>query len=263
MHSGDHFVLKIKKQHFITAFILIFLLLGLLGTTIYQGYKSQFIKLQKLRAFPEGELTLSTPQLPLSSHVVLLGDSRMSMWKFHNNGVFSVDKSSPLSLPTINLAVGGTTSSQTLLRIKNLSWSKNVRHIVIIESGINDLHWLGGVDDEMRDVVVNQLKYNLTKMSEYLVSLDQTVVMMTVWPPGNVPLIRKPFWPKQSLKLIDDINQHIKGLAKVGVTVWEAGAELAGPDGMISAEYIDSAFFLHINKAGYETLSRNLPLLHY
>ena len=235
--------------------------MGIAGVgVVYLGYYAQFIKMQTLRTAPLGEPLARSTMLPDNPHVIMLGDSRLAMWPDLKGGAFASMPNTPLSLPVENRALGGTTSSQTLLLTHRLPWSSTVKHTVLIESGINDLHWLGGASTDQQKQVLRQLKTNLSAMTAFLASHGQNVVLMTVWPPGKVPLIRTPFWAAQTLDWIDEINQHIHGLASPQIQVWDPAALLSTPHRQLKNAFVDADFFLHINPQGYQTLRRNITL---
>jgi len=230
--------------------------------TVFFGvkeYKAQFIKLQKLRTFPIGEISENTNKLPINPHVIMLGDSRLSMWDTGYNSSSYLRFSESFTLPVKNMAIGGTTSSQTLLRVKSLPWSNSLRHTAIIQSGINDIHWLGVEDKPTQKLIIAQLKKNLLEMVSYLEYHNQKVIIMTLFPPGKVPLVRRMFWAQKSMEWIEDINQYIHQLSSSNVIVWDVSNILSTQGGYLSPKYIDPDFFLHINKRAYKKLSENLP----
>jgi lysophospholipase L1-like esterase len=258
LFTNTQFTIKVSKVRLAFVFLLTVITFASVTLVGYQAYKKQFLKLQTLRTFPKGEVIPSN-NLPAEPHVIMLGDSRLSMWAIKPQTFFSSTGSTFLSLPVRNMAIGGTTSSQTLLTIRDLSWSNQVQHTVIIESGINDIHWLGGVDKLTQNLVIANLKKNITKMSELLSSHGQKTVLMTIWPPSRTPLIRQPFWAEQSIEWIEEVNEHIRKLETSNIIIWDASLILSTESGYLLKEYIDPEFFLHMNTWGYRALREKVP----
>lgn len=206
-----------------------------------------------------GEINQNTNKLPSTPHVIMMGDSRLQMWKINAKTLFAQNTSTKFLLPVKNMAVGGSTSSQTFIKIKHLLWDRHVSHTVLIQTGINDIHWLGGSNKNLQKNTIMQLKNNLSEITKLLKSLNQKVVVMTVFPPNKVPLIRQLFWSPKTLSWIKEVNIHIKTLSDDNVLVWDTSTVLSSNNGYLLPNYIDPDFFLHINQSGYKALHHNMP----
>jgi lysophospholipase L1-like esterase len=86
--------------------------------------------------------------------------------------------------------------------------------------------------------------------------MGTTVVLTTVFPTGDVPLARRPFWSSEIETAVLDVNETIRSLASERVIVLDAFAVLVDEDGRLRHDYANDE--LHLNDTGYKVLNREL-----
>lgn len=217
----------------------------------YSMVREYYRELNEVRLNPIGARNFDRePVVPSGRAIaVLFGDSRAAQWQ-------------PLpdvpDLTFVNRGIGSQTSEQALLR-----FDEHVAplrpEVVIIEIGVNDLKAVGMLP-QRRSEIVSALKANITEMLRRARVLGAHVVLMTVIPPGNLPLERRLVWSDEIDVALVEVNQWIRSQATDGVVVFDADPILTGPDGTTKQRY--QRDFLHLNGEGYEHLSAGLaPLL--
>ena len=216
------------------------------------GLSSSFEKLQHARVFPLGYVhdTSASPAFPQSTWLAVYGDSRAYLWP-----IAPVAGGREFN----NLAHGGVTSSQLLLQLQTGPVTRSTW--AVLQIGINDLHSLGVM---LQDAAVARanLQSNLRECVRLLKLRSDYVVVTTIFPPSNVPLMRRQWWDARTPQYIDAVNSLIGSLAD-GERVWVLDADrlLRGPDGRLQSQYEDADFFLHLNTAGYALLNESLQQL--
>lgn len=222
------------------------------GLLLRQGYWF-YVQLNEVRLDPLGlrvhpsrvERSAAARNRPL---VVFYGDSRAVSWP--NTAV--------PGLTFANRGIGGETSSQTLLRV-DYHLAPLHPDVVIVQTCINDLKVIP-VLPKQADRIVANCQANLDRIVAQVREMGSRVVVTTVFPAGEVPVYRRPFWSEDVARAIERVNRHIRSLKGPGVIVYDSYAVLVGDDGRINPDY--SADLLHLNDAGYEALNRGLePVL--
>ena len=228
--------------------------LGLNGALLIQ-LDSAFKKLQLSRIFPIGRplsnanTAADTGADASAPGLLFVGDSRAEMWAKYLSaqGKYEVR----------NFAVGGSTSAQLLLTLDQLP----VKYaIVIMQTGVNDLHPLGGLSD-YKDDAVRQLQSNLTHIVASLASKAQTLVITSIFPAGPVPLARRHYWDEHTPELIVRLNSHLATIAgRFDNVLWlDTHALLVAEQGnAIDPRYLDPAFYLHVNPRAHARLTQAL-----
>ena len=224
-----------------------------LNIALLGGLYLSFGKLQMARVFPLG-IPLTPPPDPAAAalpKLVMIGDSRALMWR---TGEFAA------CLDVSRIATGGHASTQVRLALAERLPPRGA--VALVQFGINDLHPLRAFP-QYGDLVFATLLDNLDRVTQTLLDNGNPVVLSTLFPPGPVPLWRRPFWDPRTPGYIEQANAHIRALAqKPGVSLLDAHAVLTRQDGWIQESYADADFFLHVNAAGYAALNRTLaPLL--
>jgi lysophospholipase L1-like esterase len=213
--------------------------------------KDAFDRLHFVRNFPAGYPPQPRTQAPAAGHsIAFWGDSRAFLWDMSPwSSRMSVD----------NRAHGGMTSSQLVYQL----WSESAQRTdyAVLQIGINDLHPLGALEPYKAQILA-QLKRNVLIARDALLARSEIVVLTTLFPPAQVPLVRRMAWDSETLRHIDDINDLIRGAADGRrVLLLDAHRLLAGTDARLAARYVDDDFFLHVNRDAYELLNQQLGQL--
>lgn len=214
---------------------------------------ASFQKLQYLRIYPLGYQPLATQSVHVACGkpvLAIYGDSRAEMWG---------NTPPAAALSVVNLGHGATTSSQLLAAL--LVDPPPMASVALLQIGINDLHPLGSLPGEAKAITA-QLRQNYRRIVGLLGERSGTVVLTTIFPPGPVPLTRRPLWDDGTLREIEAMNDEIRSYAIDGrVVVLDAHHDLAGRGGLLESTYSDVDFFLHVNPLAYRTLNERLLAL--
>jgi len=132
------------------------------------------------------------------TRVILFGDSRISHWK-------TLPDNDQVNF--INRGHSGDTTAQLLLRI-NRDVISLQPDIVIVQAGINDLKVIG-VSEDNSDHIIMQCRNNLEKIIQSLTSKNIEVVILTIFPTGQTPIIRRPVWSNLITNAINNINHGL------------------------------------------------------
>lgn len=179
--------------------------------------------------------------------VVFLGDSRAAAW-------------SPPTMPEafrfVNRGIDAQTSSQVRYRFQyDVALLKP--DVVILQIGINDLKTIPLFPDQ-EEAILARTKGNISEIVAQARELGATVILTTVFPVGEIPLERRPFWSPRVNFAVDEVNAYISSLAAEDIVVFDAYGLLSGASSQRDL-YIDE---LHINSTGYDLLNQELgPLL--
>jgi len=205
-----------------------------------------YVELQALRLDPTGARGFEDanrrlgPTVPGTARVVLFGDSRVSGWH----------ELPPLpAAEIVNRGRPSDTTAQGLLRLGRDVVALEPG-IVVIQFGINDLKNIG-LFPERAPEIVQACTSNLEEIVGRLRAAGVEVVLLTIFPVGPVPWIRRPFWSERIPEAIAAVNQRLLALAGHGVTVLDCGAVLAD-DLRLRPRFADGT--LHLSPAGYVAL---------
>ena len=179
--------------------------------------------------------------------VVFFGDSRAATWPSPDIGGFAF----------INRGVGGETSAQGALRFDHHIEPLRPQ-IIVIQTGINDLKTIPLFPEGEADITRN-CAANIEQIVAKSKGMGAIVIVTTIFPIGEVPLDRRPFWSDDVGAAIDEVNTHLWSLEGEGIHVLDGYGTLVGSDGKIKPEY--SHDLLHLNDAGYERLNEELTQL--
>jgi lysophospholipase L1-like esterase len=212
------------------------------GITIYQ----LFGKLQFSRVFPLGGIT-EQKAIHKSGKIAFYGDSRALAWA----------ASTASEGQAVSRAVGGQTSTQLLLQLKQMA--SQPQRTAVVQIGINDLHSLGAFP-EYTELALEQLKSNLISICNILRAQSDVVIVTTIFPPSDVPISRRLFWLPSTNELIKEINAFILQLDDgTKVQVLDSFKLLADGTGRLQPRFkSDDGFFLHVNASAYEVLDNAL-----
>ncbi|MDX1906050.1 MAG: GDSL-type esterase/lipase family protein, partial [Bacteroidia bacterium] len=183
----------------------------------------------------------------LPGGVVVFGDSRGFAWP------------SPAGHTLINRSISGQTTAECLLRLEAHVLPLKPRQVVI-QLGVNDLKAVA-LFPPRRDTIVTNCQTNLRDIVRRLTEAGAQVILCTIFPPGDLPFYRIPFWSDEIIPAILTTNAYLKTLASDQVIILDAYALLTDPaTGRVYPAY--QYDFLHLNTAGYEVLNTALvPLL--
>lgn len=227
---------------------------GALSVFLYREFCSCYRLLQELRLDPTNAaaFTLTNQQIrPLRANTIRIvfgGDSRIVHW----NPLFSLP-----NCQVLNRGISGETTAQTFLRLDR-DIIQLEPSIVVVQVGINDLKTIG-VFPERKDEIINLCWQNLSKIVGRLTSHNIHVVILTVFPPGPVGLLRRPIWSDEINDAVVRINELIRGLKGPRVTVIDCDSILSVGKTM-KPQYTQDT--LHLTSAGYEAVNKSLtPIL--
>ncbi|NER81152.1 MAG: SGNH/GDSL hydrolase family protein [Leptolyngbya sp. SIO1D8] len=223
-----------------------------LNVLLYTKVKQYYVELNETRLDPVGlknypinpEAQTDSSQL----RVVFFGDSRAAGWTFPKNDDYEF----------VNRGISSQTSIQASQRF--------VHHVqplqpdvIVIQIGINDLKTIALFPAD-RDQIVADTQANIQQIVEASKRLGAIVIITTIFPTGEVPLERKPFWTDAIEEAIKDVNVFINALAEDRVIIFDAYSLLVNDQGKLLKTH--EADELHLKKSGYTTLNQELlPIL--
>jgi len=247
------------SKRFLLLNALVFVVLGgsiLLNFLLFIRARQYYLELNQTRLDPLGlsdfpephKQVIDTPLLddrrPL--RVVFFGDSRAASW------------TSPIvsGYEFINRGIGSQTSVQTSLRFAS-HVPPLKPDVVVIQVGVNDLKTIA-LFPEQRQAIVSNCEANIKRMVKASKALGAVVIVTTIFPVGDVPLERKPFWSEAIAQSIQTVNATITTLADEQTIVLDAFSILADRQGVVLPQYRTDE--LHINEQAYEVLNKELIL---
>jgi len=188
-----------------------------------------------------------TPDQAGQVRTVFFGDSRAEEWP------------APVlqGYEFINRGIDRQTTVQVLWRLPyHLEPLKP--GLVLLQVGINDLKTIGLFPRQKSTIIAN-CKENIRQIVARSVSLGATVILSTIFPTGEVPPERRPFWSDDIPLAVDEVNLYLNSLAGEKIIILDAFSILADKTGLIRREY--SRDELHLTPEGYENLNRELVRL--
>ena len=237
--------------------ILSIALLLVLGSSIFLNIllfsraKQYYRELNQTRLDPLGLNDNPVNAQPVTNtkqtRVVFFGDSRAASWIAPNLSEYEF----------INRGIGSQTSVQAIERFAYHVSSLKPK-IVIIQVGVNDLKTIA-LFPERRNAIVANCQANIKRIVDESRNIGAVVILTTIFPVGEVPLERKPFWSDDISRAIKEVNAYIATLAGEKIIVFDTFPILGDSQGMILPKY--SSDELHLNAQGYEILNQNLSQL--
>jgi lysophospholipase L1-like esterase len=230
--------------------------LGLLGCSIfinfslYNRVNKYYLELNQTRLDPRGlsyyPVNLKIVANPDRSRVIFFGDSRAASWTSPQIGRYEF----------INRGIPSQTSIQTIDRFStHVSTLKP--NLVIIQVGVNDLKTIA-LFPERKQAIITTCQANIKRIIQESRKLGAVVMITTIFPAGEVPLERKPFWSDEIGLAIKEVNTYIATLADDKTIVFDTYSLLANSQGLMLPQYrLDE---LHINQQGYKILNQELAL---
>jgi lysophospholipase L1-like esterase len=240
----------IRRSRLVILFLSITLLASLvINAVLFSWARRYYLELNETRLNPLGlDSFASDAYVTDKPLVVFFGDSRAADWPAPDVDRFAF----------VNRGLGAQTSAQTLLRFDAHVASLRPR-VVIVQVGVNDLKTVA-LFPERRQAIVATCVSNIRHIVVRSVDLGATVILTTIFPVGNVPLERAPFWSPDVAASIREVNTAIRLLAAPNVVVFDAYGLLADADtGLLRPAYAEDE--LHLNTAGYAALDAELSRL--
>ena len=237
--------------------ILSIALLLVLGSSIFLNIlllgraKQYYRELNQTRLDPLGLNDNPVNAQPVTNtkqtRVVFFGDSRAASWIAPNLSEYEF----------INRGIGSQTSVQAIERFAYHVISLKPK-IVIIQVGVNDLKTIA-LFPERRNSIIANCQGNIKRIVDESRNIGAVVILTTIFPVGEVPLERKPFWSDDISRAIKEVNAYIATLAGEKTIVFDTFPILGDTQGMILPKYRRDE--LHLNAQGYEILNQNLSQL--
>ncbi len=241
-----------KKSGFFSGHLLILLIASLIGNWLIFSQAQQFytqlratrLDPQGLRAYPPHGQGIADSD---KTRVVFFGDSRAAQWPTAQNSS---------QFQFINRGIDAQTSTQVRQRLEVHILPLNA-DVVILQVGINDLTSIPLFPDR-KEHIVSTVKENISWIvNETAVSPSQpTIIMTTIFPTGEIPLIRQPFWSSDIEEAIVEVNNYIATLANENIVVMDSYGLLVDDNGRLANQYARDK--LHLSTAGYTLLNKNL-----
>ena len=243
-----------SNKLFILLTSLLLLMLGgsiALNILLYNQAKKYYLQVNETRLDPSG-LTYYPVNLKKTTQkdkirVVFFGDSRADGWISPNISGYEF----------INRGIHAQTSVQTVQRFPSHVRSLQP-NIIIIQVGVNDLKTVA-LFPESRNSIVANCRDNIQRIVDESKNLGATVILTTIFPVGEVPIQRQPFWSDDIESAVNEVNAYIATLAEDKVIIFDAFSILANNQGMMLQKYGSDE--LHLNNQGYERLNKKLVQL--
>jgi lysophospholipase L1-like esterase len=240
-------------------FLLNVLLLAMLGGSVFLNFvlfervKKYYFEVNQTRLDPVGlDYYPANPKGkevadPRKLRVVFFGDSRAASW-------ISPDMS---RYEFANRGISSQTSVQTIQRFTS-HVSPLKPKVVVIQVGINDLKTIALFPDRKESIMSN-CRANIKRIVEESKQLGAVAIVTTIFPAGEVPLERKPFWSDEIDRAVKDTNAYIATLADEKTVVFDTFSLLADSQGKMLQKYrVDE---LHVNEQAYAALNEELGRL--
>lgn len=212
--------------------------------------KNNYITITQLRFDPVE--AKKTEALVVSAHgkcndIWMVGDSRMAQW----------DKN--LILPANgkikNLGIEGQTTAQVLYRLKSYLEITSPEWI-ILEFGINDLKLIG-FNKNLSKTVEEECFQNIISVLELCRKNNIRLILINIFPAGNIELFRRFIWNKSVDSSIINLNEKlITYCINNDVFYFDAATLLSTEKHKVKKSYQNG--FLHINEEAYRVLSKEL-----
>lgn len=218
---------------------------------LFNQAKKYYLQVNETRLDPSGlshyPVNLKKTTDKDKIRVIFFGDSRAEGWISPNIGGYEF----------INRGIHTQTSVQNIQRFPYHVPSIQP-NIVIIQVGVNDLKTIA-LFPERKDSIVANCRDNIKRIVDESKNLGATVILTTIFPVGEAPIQRKPFWSNDIRLAVNEMNVYINTLAEDKVIIFDAFSVLANNQGMMLQKY--SKDELHLNNQGYEILNKKLVQL--
>ncbi|NEO84515.1 MAG: SGNH/GDSL hydrolase family protein [Spirulina sp. SIO3F2] len=218
-----------------------------LNWLLFKRAKFYYLELNEVRLDPAevGYYPESPPEKQSDRpRVVFFGDSRAESWPAPEQKAYE----------WLNRGIDGQTSVQV--------WQRFPEHVidlqpdvVVVQVGINDLKTIGLFPQRRDEIVANCISH-IHQIVTTAEVLGATVILTTIFPVGDIPLERRPFWSGEIEQAIAQVNAEIQTLASDRVIILDAFGLLADEQGKNQRAYQKDE--LHLTPAGYAQLNPEL-----
>jgi lysophospholipase L1-like esterase len=216
-----------------------------MGSLYKRDYKSFYL----LRINPLEDHRINQKEINkalVESEIWMLGDSRIQMWD---------EKLISESGSAANLGIDGQTSEQSLLRLKSYL-EVETPEILIVEVGINELKIIG-VERELETMILDNFYINIKAITEICQDKGIALILANIFPVGKIEITRRPVWNKSINEAIKTVNATLRTFCDNNkISYFDAYSILSENGETVNLGYQED--FLHINKLGYEVLSKSL-----
>ncbi len=204
----------------------------------------------RFRLDPLEESRLELQINPGENGFWIIGDSRAAGWETSQLGFIRIN--------SYNLGIGGQTSRQVLERFRN-DLNKSRPYCVLIQVGINDLKGIGLLGDRS---ITQSCTDNILQILETCEKYGIKAIYSSIFPPGDIEMIRRPFWESTTIdsliRVNDEIRDHCRENGHIYFDTFKLLESQKRP-GIAENEYQQN--FFHINARGYEHICRGLQAL--
>jgi len=175
--------------------------------------------------------------------IVFYGDSRAAAWPVPEQ---------IRNVTVINHGIGYQTTAKVLGRFRQHVAPLKPK-VIVIQVGTNDLRTIPLFPDQ-KEMIIGNCKANIKQIVNLSLETGARVVLTTIFPPGTLPIVNRPFASDDLAAAIKDVNAYIETLESNRVTVFDTSRVLANSQGTVNPKY--SRDFLHLNKEGYAVLNQ-------
>lgn len=217
-----------------------------LNVILFGQAKKYYLELNETRLDPVGLSTYSTSPSPRQNRprVVFFGDSRAENWTFPEMSQYEF----------IDRGISSQTSVQAIQRFQQHVRPLQPR-VIIVQVGINDLKTIALFPERKAEIIEN-CRSNIEQIVQESKALGAIVILTTIFPVGDVPLQRQPFWSDEIGQAVQEMNRELAALASDRVMIFDAFSILADSQGKLRSDYrMDE---LHLNQQGYSRLNQAL-----
>lgn len=244
---------RLLRPLLLALLLLAFAASGILNVLLYRRADLNYRRLSEAQLDPYG---LKHPDFPPdaagpstrpdSPVVVFFGDSRARAWP----------APAVPGVRFVNLGIANQTTEQVRGRFDAHVAPLSPR-VVVVQAGINDLKAIPLLPGR-RDEIVADCKANLRDVVRRAMAGGAVVVVTTIFPPGDVPLDRRPVWSPDIERAVEEVNADLRTLASDRVIVLDAWKLLEDHSRLRDGYGLDT---LHLNARGYEVLNAELSKL--
>jgi lysophospholipase L1-like esterase len=124
-----------------------------------------------------------------------------------------------------------------------------------VQVGINDLKTIPLFPERKNEIIAN-CKANIRRIVQDSLELGSSVIITTIFPPGEISLFRRLVWSNEIDKAVVEVNHAIRQWGQDKVIVFDTAKLLSNANGKVRQEYRFDE--LHLNEQGYQALNREL-----
>jgi lysophospholipase L1-like esterase len=218
-----------------------------MSVVLFNIAESRYRREQSVRMDPTGAARFEPlnarlePPVDGRRRIVLFGDSRIEGWNPPLNAE---------NIEVVNRGWWGETTGQAVLRLDR-DVIRLQPAMVVIEYGINDLKGIGLFPEQEAEIVDTCLR-NLEATVNRLREQKINVVLLTVFPVGPIPLLRRPIWSNRILGAVERVNREMHTLAGPGVDIVDCDPVL-GENGRMKSAFAADEF--HLTPMAYDALN--------